>query len=398
MIRGLLLLAILAAVPVKLANAGSPPCNPNAREDPATRAQWAELVKGVVASCVSARGASRSRCLRAVLDNADKILSDRITEAGSLQLTERDLGDPTTMPLPDEAAVDNDPRFSAALETMAEGLLGRLESDDDVCPEVGSRAVGGTRITKRANYREVVLQLAGVRGATDDSVSVCSGVLLSGTEVLTAAHCVCPDRPSTIRVTLSLHDRPYQTRHISGARLRIRPEACRLNGLQPGLDVAVLRLSVPVDDRYLAAHRVALLGSQALSEKIAAGNSYVSVVGFGRLDPEGPAGTKNSVRQILISENCIGRVGGVADQEFYHCEPNREFVTGSPTPNQAVGPCNGDSGGPAYLLEFNNNTKRFDAFLLGIVSRPVHPGRCGDGEIYTRLTDEVVAWLRGRGS
>jgi hypothetical protein len=191
----------------------------------------------------------------------------------------------------------------------------------------------------------------------DDSGMYCTGVALTPTDVLTAAHCV----PAT-RVALAVNTtEALEIAAITETRAH------------PTLDVALLKLAKPLTvtprPRRRAGDSVAPAG-------------IVRTVGFGVDDPLRGSGfgIKRRADVPVSGWGC-----DAARSLSAGCAPAAEMVIA------AVGgrdTCWGDSGGP--VLEPDHDTWR----LIAVTSRPtLHGGSaCGRGGIYVRV-DRIDEWL-----
>ena len=219
----------------------------------------------------------------------------------------------------------------------------------------------------------------------------CSGVMLSKRVILTAAHCTCkPFGPIKVlfydaEVTaasnfVKIDDVPH--------RLGGTPCPDNIDGAFHGSDVAVLvaESDVPVSAFARPANAAESQAAHA-----------VSVFGYGRTTRTDVGGNRTFATGILIASlGCNESLPPNPDHpgnnagERYDCVPGAEFVAGDPWAN-APDSCFGDSGGPAFirLAKGPNNY----AVVLGVVSRSIRGGNCGDGGVYSLLTPQTVRWI-----
>ena len=93
------------------------------------------------------------------------------------------------------------------------------------------------------------------------------------------------------------------------------------------------------------------------------------------------SGVKMTVQVVVATTNCEAS----EHQDKFGCHKGLEIVAGG----NGLDSCNGDSGGPAYILL---NGKRM---LAGATSRATRnfTRPCGDGGIYTRV-DKYLDWIK----
>lgn len=195
----------------------------------------------------------------------------------------------------------------------------------------------------------------------------CSGTLVGSNVVLTAAHCVRGGCASRVYIGNDA------TQPGTGTIINVKRDE---NGMLLALvhpsynpftsqnDVALLILERDVDG--VTPRRI------ATSAEID-GAFYLSLVGFGYTSPVlRDYGIKNKVDVVVASNSCNSREA----QEKYGCNADLEIVAGG----NGVDSCNGDSGGPAYLIIDG------EASLAGVTSRATRNSTvpCGDGGTYAR--------------
>jgi secreted trypsin-like serine protease len=112
------------------------------------------------------------------------------------------------------------------------------------------------------------------------------------------------------------------------------------------------------------------------------------VVGFGATESSGAFGygVKRQVDVPVASPACKGKADGKDDALAYGCDRNLEIVAGRPLLQRDS--CNGDSGGPFYVMGAH------DWLLAGATSRATDSAvnNCGDGGIYARV-DKFRSWI-----
>ncbi len=243
--------------------------------------------------------------------------------------------------------------------------LGSTRADDD-----GNRVLGGVTVASTQFPSCVCLG--------DDDGWFCSGVLVSPTIALTAAHCGA----DLTRALVGKDHIPTDAADCAGVHAVARVE---LHPPDPAghlrHDLAIVFLSAPVAQTF------ARLASDA---ELAAAPA-VHIAGYGHADPEGQTGFGH-LRTVRVGLGPIATAAGQhADLGRTHgYDPLTEFLAG----RRLLGrdSCKGDSGGPAYIMVGR------DFRLAGLTSRQsldaVRP--CGDGGIYVRPL-AYRTWLEGHG-
>ena len=205
----------------------------------------------------------------------------------------------------------------------------------------------------------------------------CSGVLIAPRVVLTAAHCA----PAIDQVYLggrSLNLVGTDGDVIPVERVLIHPD---YDPRQiPSHDIAVLLL-----ERDAAIMPVPLAPREAVDAE-----NHVRLVGFGFDHPtlEVGFGTKRKVDVPLTN------LQGFSDDQAFQVEIthgfDNRFELHAGRKELGKDSCNGDSGGPAYIVDQEGVFR-----LAGLTSRAAFSSElpCGDGGIYTRVTP-YLDWLR----
>lgn len=219
---------------------------------------------------------------------------------------------------------------------------------------------------------------------------LCSGTLIGANRVLTAAHCVCPACRMIVGFGPNMRP-PAENIRVNVVGVSLHP-AYRSSGpmLQRGFDLAVLTI-----ERYEScpAYRRTIPIS-AVAATVTA--TKLLVVGYGQTELPGVFGEKKRADVVMGSVTCTQ---GWAKRAG--CVPFREFVLKGSAQTSLGGElgadtCNGDSGGPAFVVGERNAR-----FLAGVTSRALIPKGgfqnegCGFGGIYeyTGIPD-VANWLR----
>ena len=219
----------------------------------------------------------------------------------------------------------------------------------------------------------------------------CSGVALSKRIVLTAAHCTCDPfgPPSAI----------YYDSVVSAnsAYIGADPHPHRLGGAScpsdktkfEGVDLAIVVAVSDIPTNLFARP------ASATEEASAA---TVAIFGYGKTSDLSGLGARTFAAGVAIaSRECTDTLAldsqhpGNTAQSRYLCVPMKEFVAGSPWGNKPDS-CGGDSGGPALIRTAQPSS---DAVVMGVVSRGIRNGACGDGGIYELLSGDVLSWIGG---
>jgi endonuclease G len=209
--------------------------------------------------------------------------------------------------------------------------------------------------------------LIGTRSPDGSFRWFCTGVLIDQRIVLTAAHCIQSRKSYVVALSTNSQDQlAGEAEIIATRKAAVHPEYGRNNDFN---DIAVLVLQTPA-----ATAPVPL----ATTEEIAACEE-VELVGFGNDDILSTKGF-GLKRKVVVDTVSLRRNAGEdlsVPESKYGFESDLEFVAGG----QGYDSCNGDSGGPAYII-----TARGRA-VAGLTSRMVQdaPHKCGDGGIYTRV-------------
>ncbi len=200
----------------------------------------------------------------------------------------------------------------------------------------------------------------------------CSGTLVAPNVVVTAGHCAagCAKR---VFVGPDVNKAGDVMRVSKAVRHSDYGKGGRHN------DLTVLILERDVDSAKATPREIAPAG---VIDK----TFYVRVAGFGNTDVMSTRGygIRRMVDVPIATADCARNPGA---HPGYGCDEGLELVAGAPFLDKDS--CNGDSGGPAYVL--------YEGawYLAGATSRPTAGSSrpCGDGGIYVRL-DEYSDWIR----
>jgi endonuclease G len=230
----------------------------------------------------------------------------------------------------------------------------------DSRPADGSSAVVGGTDAPLGKWPDAAAMLFGGQAE-------CTGTLIAPTVVLTAGHCQSAQLTQVLIGTASLN------RASDGETIQISKQfpidgSDQLLGVPANLqaDITVVVLATP--SRF--APRAIASGWASLDVK---NGASVAIVGYGATDTQASQFTDKlqEVMSTITDFNCSVKAG---------CGTNELGAGG-----MGIDSCNGDSGGPLYLVTSYGN------FLTGVTSRAYSDSTapCGDGGIYGR-PDQVL--------
>jgi secreted trypsin-like serine protease len=247
-----------------------------------------------------------------------------------------------------------DPRYLRNARELARRTMGN------------ARIIGGTAV-QPGNFEDCV-------AVGSDAKWGCTGTLIGPNVVVTAGHCA----DFATRVYFGIDVTKPGT--IVRVKKRVRHPKYHQAGKHNDLMVLVLESDVAdVAPRGLA--------SGPMIDKATDGR----VVGFGATEPSGAFGygRKMQVDVPIASNACKAQVDGHDDNVSYGCDRNLELVAGRPLLQRDT--CNGDSGGPFYIIGPDGGR-----LLAAATSRATDSAvsNCGDGGIYVRM-DKYRTWIAG---
>jgi MYXO-CTERM domain-containing protein len=245
------------------------------------------------------------------------------------------------------SAAPGDPGSSEPPVKVADEVVGGQPVPDGKWPDAAAVLYNGTDPTRNQG---------------------CTGVLIAPDVVLTAGHCI---DESISAVFVNAND----LRSNTGQVLPVQ-RAISYSQWWRSYDIGVLLLAQPstVTPRPIA--------SGCIGDQYAKNGAQVAIVGYGATDSQAREyGFELREAYTAIHDvDCTSTPGCESN-----VSPGGELLAGG----DGIDSCNGDSGGPLYLL-----TDRGE-YLIGITSRATGDATvpCSDGGIYVRA-DAVFDWVR----
>jgi hypothetical protein len=234
-----------------------------------------------------------------------------------------------------------------ASDSADQALTPEILCGKEQLPDQSSKIVGGRECTS-PNGTVVKLLLFD----EEDNQTICSGVRLNGSTILTAAHCL-NEFVFSVLVELASGER------IKPTRITLHPEAANLGSLFIN-DVALLTISPPEGE--IPPPPV------SLAERVATGDS-LTILGYGVTDGTSQRGSG------------VVRIGKMQVSEV-----TTDSILSDYTPPNSSNTCFGDSGGPAFIDDGNGGLA-----LAGITSAGTDI-LCAEGDrsLFTNLTNQIV--------
>jgi len=225
------------------------------------------------------------------------------------------------------------------------------------------RIVGGSQ-TQAGEYPDCCL--VGRRYSDGEHEWFCTGVLVHPRVVLTAGHCQDPDSAINVVALNALNYKSLRNAEVRRVRrVAVNPGYPR----KAGNDITVLILRNTADVKPIPIASTADIAAAQKTMLVGFGNDNIlSSKGFG------------IQRKVEVDITHVRRTAqdNLDDAEAnLGFESDSEFVAGGDGHDS----CNGDSGGPAYILV--GGVRK----VAGLTSRATEgvTSPCGEGGIYTRL-------------
>lgn len=232
--------------------------------------------------------------------------------------------------------------------------------------------VGGTNAAISDNPWQVSLQ-------NSSGAHTCGGSILNASWILTAQHCVNAGGVITRPARVAAGSPTLSGMGTSG-QLRSVAEVVVYPGYTfptSGKDVALLRVSTPLDLTGPNVKAIGLVTSSDSTSGVTAPGVAARVTGWGRRYQGGPSPDWLQTADVSILSNASA-------QSSYPDIPLTEDQLPTTTPNK--GPCNGDSGGPLTVLR--NGTR----VLAGVVSWGSNCGNPQYPALYARVSS-FESWI-----
>ena len=220
------------------------------------------------------------------------------------------------------------------------------EMVDETTPELteaGQEIVGGVQTTIGANPWQVSLQ-------TSSGFHFCGGSVINANWVLTAQHCVTDGAPARVVAGIT------KVSASSTGQIRTVAQLVKYPGYvdaSQGKDVALLRLSTPLDLSGANVKAIPIVTAADASAGVAGVGSVVRVTGWGTLSSGGSSPDNLMTVDVNVLSNS-------SVQASYPQETITADQLGAAAPGKDS--CQGDSGGPLTALKGSTRV------LAGVVS------------------------------
>ncbi len=258
---------------------------------------------------------------------------------------------------------------------QASACLQDLDGDDSILGQQTKEIVGGENASIANFPWQISLQDVA-------SNHFCGGSILAREWVLTAQHCVVGLQPSDLKVVAGvsrLSDAPSSGQSVSVSAIMKFPNFASATS---GKDVALLRLSGPLDLSGPNAQRIRVVTEADVGSNLADPGVVAMVTGWGRLAFGGSSPDRLQSVDVPIVSNAVA-------ESLYGFAIGDDQLAAGDVISGGIDACQDDSGGPLVVPDGG------EMILAGVVSWGIG---CGDADhpgMYARVS-EFEDWIHSR--